>query len=210
MARLPGRNGGASGQGGRGGGRGGREGILQGLALLGRFQKEGFGRFEASSQGLLASLAPWIAFLLVGGALLALQGKPVDALTDVAVLTCWLLVPPAVSQAVASAFRRDDRWLRYATATTWCEWLMVPVYAVALFLVSLCMEAGLPPHAAPFVLIAVIGVYWLCLHVFLARAGLDLTTFRAVLLVVAVIAGYGVVFAAAHAVGGPAAALFGV
>ena len=201
MARLPGR----SGQ-----GQSGREGILRGLALLGRFRKEGFDRFEASSQGFLASLAPWVAFLLVGGMLLALEGKPLDALTDLAVLTCWLLVPPVVSQAVASGFGREDRWLRYSTATTWCEWLMVAVYLAALFLVSLCMEAGLPPHAAPFVLIGVMGIYWVWLHVFLARFGLDLSLPRAVLVVVAVIASDAVLFAAGHAVGGPASALFGV
>ncbi len=206
MPRLPGRNGGGRSR----QDRSGREGIIQGLVLLGRFRKEGFGRFEASSQGLLASLAPWIAFLLVGCALLALQGKPRDALTDVAALTCWLLVPPVVSQAVAAAFRRGDRWLRYATATTWCEWLMAPVYAAAFFAVTLCVEAGLPPHAAPFVLIVMVGVYWLCLHVFLARFGLDLSPFRAVLLVAAVLVGYAAVLAGVHAVGGPAASLFGV
>ena len=201
MARLPGRS-------GRGGS--GRDGIIQGLALLGRFRKDGFARFEASAQGFLASLAPWIAFLLVGGVLLAFEGKPLEAATDVAVVTCWLLVPSVVSQLVASAFRRDQRWLRYATATTWCEWLMLPVYAAALLAASICMAAGLPPHVAAFVLLGVMGIYWLCLHVFLARSGLDLSPARAVVLVVAVIATDTALFAAGHAVGGPASGFFGV
>ncbi len=188
----------------------GRDGIVHGLALLGRFRKDGFARFEASSQGFLASLAPWVAFLLVGGVLLALEGKPVEALTDVAVLACWLLVPPVVSQLVAAAFRRDDRWLRYVTATTWCEWLMLIVYLASLLLVSLGMEAGLPPHTAPVVLIGVMGLYWICLHLFLARFGLDLSPVRSVVVVVAVIAADAALLAAGHVVGGPASALFGV
>ena len=62
---------------------------------------EGFARFENSTDAFLASRAPWIAFLLVSGGLFAFRAPPLDALTTVVVLLCWLLAPPVVTQAVA-------------------------------------------------------------------------------------------------------------
>ena len=191
----------------RGPTRGRRDDVFAGLVLLGRFRAEGFARFENSTDGFLASLAPWIAFLLVSGALFAFRTPPLDALTTVVVLLCWLLVPPVVTQAVALAFGRDERWLRFATASAWCEWLTLIAYAVGLLLVSVGVEAGMPERAAPMVVLGITGIYWLALHVFLARAGLDLGPGRAVLAVGATVVADALLAALALSVGGPAAHL---
>ncbi len=190
--------------------RTGRQAIVQGLALLGRFRADGFARFEATPQAFLASLAPWLAFLLVGGALLALQGRPREAATDVAVLLCWLLAPPVVSQLVARLFSRGDRWLRYVTATTWCEWLMIVAYGLGVAAVTVLVNLGMPLRVAPPVLLGAIAVYWLALHLFLARRGLDLTLPRASAIVGAVVGADLVLFELGRLVGGPASHLLGL
>ena len=177
----------------KGGGRSGAaQNVVQGLVLLGRGREEGLRHFEATPQGVLSGLAPWIAFLLVGGALLVLRDHPLAGADLTALSLCSLLLPPVISELLARIWRREGQWLRYATASLWCAWLMPLAYLVGLLLASVALAAGLPPKAAPFALCAVLGGYWLWLHFFLARAGLQLTRLRATLLVAAEVVGYAV------------------
>ena len=185
---------GADGSGGR---SGAAQNVVQGLVLLGRGREEGLRHFEATPQGVLAGLAPWIAFLLVGGAMLVLRDHPLAGADLSALSLCSLLLPPVISQVLARAWRREAHWLRFATASLWCAWLMPLAYLVGLLLASVLLAAGLPAKAAPFALCGVLGGYWLWLHFFLARAGLQLTRLRASLLVAAEIAGYAVLIAIA-------------
>ncbi len=183
--------------------------ILRGLALLACFRAEGLTRFEATPRAFVASLTPWLAFLLVGGVMLALHGRVVEGATDSAVLLTSLLLPAVVSQALSAFWKRDALWLRYVTAYTWCEWLMLVAYAVSLLLASFCVAAGMPARIAPIVLLSAVGVYWLGLHFFLARAALALSRTRAALVVAAVILSYAALLAVGRGVGGYAGAMFG-
>lgn len=168
----------------------GAQSVIQGLVLLGRGRPEGLRHFDASPQGVLSGLAPWIAFLLVGSATLALRQHPVEGATVAAISLCSLLLPPVLSEWFARLWRRDMQWLRYVTASLWCAWLMPVAYLAGLVLAAIALAAGLPQRSAQAALLAVLAGYWLWLHFFLARAGLQLDRTRATVLVVAQVAGY--------------------
>ena len=185
------------------------QGMMLGLALLARGRREGLSHFDASSQGFLGSLAPWLAFVLVRGLVTVLHGRAEEGATEIAVLLCLLLVPSVISQALSLAWRRDGRWLRYITAATWCEWLMPVVSAAAWLLANVLVTAGVPQRAALLTLVLAIAVYWLWLHFFLARAALDLSRLRACLLVAALVAGNAALVGLAFGLGGKAKAMFG-
>ncbi len=183
---------------------------LLGLTLLSRGKREGLAQFDASAQGFLASLAPWIAFVLVDAFVAVLNGRALDGAVELVVLTCFILVPSVISQALSLLWHRDARWLRYITASTWCEWLMPLIFVIGWLLASLLVTTGLPAKAALFALMAFLAGYWLWLHFFLGRAALDLSRLRAGVLVAALFAGNCALFAIAFAFGGHARAMFGV
>ena len=181
---------------------------LLGLALLGRGRREGLAQFDASVSGFLASLAPWIAFTLVDGLVAARDKRPLQGATEIAVLSCLLFLPPVLSERLAHLWGRDARWLRYATASTWCEWLMLFVIAAGRFVAGVLLSAGLPADAAAGVLVVGVTAYWLWLHAFLARAALDLSWVRAALVVLTLFSGTAAMIALAWEAGGHAREMF--
>lgn len=167
-------------------------GAAVGVARLAWFRADGLAAFDASPTGLLNALAPWLAFALVGAVLALVAGAVREAVVDLLASVVGLLAPPVLSQALAQLWGRGAAWLRYAVAVTWCQWLMPPVLLIALMLGGLLMAAGLPQNAAEVLSGLIVVAYALALHWFLARRGLDLSAWRAVLLVLAVNVGTGV------------------
>ena len=148
-------------------------------------EPEGLAEFGGSRQSFLASLAPLVAFPLVGALLVLAGGKPVDALSELLSTLCVLLVPPVVSLNWRACGAANAQWLHFATAFNWCYWL-VPLIGMALmFVLSLAIAAGLPQQAGVVTLVVCVGGYGLWLHWFLARNGLQMSRLRAALLVVA-------------------------
>ncbi len=110
---------------------------------LARGRADGMRQFGATREAFLASLAPLIAFPLVGGVLMLLGGGGLTALSDLLATLCALLAPPVLSFEVARLWGRQDAWLRFATAFNWCQWV-IPVIGSVLLLV-LGMLAGTWP-----------------------------------------------------------------
>ena len=164
----------------------GRQGnIIRGLAQVARGRREGLAQFGGTSQSFLASLAPPVAFPLVGALLALAGGHPLDALDELLATLCILLVPPVVSFELARLWQREALWLHFATAFNWCYWL-VPLLGMALmFLLGLAVAAGLPQRGAVIGMVLLLGGYGLWLHWFLARHALQVSGVRAALLVVA-------------------------
>lgn len=160
--------------------------ILTGLVLLARGQPEGFVHFGNSAQHFLASLAPLVAFPLVGGFLLVISGRPAGGLVSFLEAICVLLAQPVISEALARRWGREALWLRYATAFNWCQWLMPALAFVLIVAGGMLLSFGLPPNWAAPLLLAGLVCYALWLQWFLARRGLELTAARAVALVVLV------------------------
>lgn len=166
--------------------RGSQGNILLGMLRVARGKADGMAQFGGTRQSFLASLAPLVAFPLVGAMLVLAGGKPLDALGELLGTLCVLLVPPVVSYELARLWRRDDQWLHFATAFNWCYWLVPLLGMLLMIVISLLTAVGLPEQAGVMLLVASLGGYGLWLHWFLARNGLQVSRLRAALLVVAI------------------------
>jgi hypothetical protein len=160
--------------------------IAHGVARIARGRADGMQQFGATRDAFLASLAPLIAFPLVGGVLMLLDGGGLAALSDLMATLCALIAPLVLWFEVARLWRRQQFWLRFATAFNWCQWV-IPVVGILLLLsFGLLAALGLPnPVARGGVVVALVS-YGLWLHWFLVRHGLGLSRLRALLLVVGV------------------------
>jgi multisubunit Na+/H+ antiporter MnhG subunit len=156
---------------------------------LARFDAAGLAQFGDTTHAFLASLAPLIAFPLVGAALMLLRGDGLDALAEFLATLCALLAPPVLSHVLAALWRREGEWLRYATAFNWCQWAIPMVAAGVLLLVALLAAAGVPNRVAALIAVVGLVLYALGLHWFIAYRGLHLTRLRAACLVIGVNAG---------------------
>ena len=160
--------------------------ILAGIIRLARFRADGFLSFAATPQALLNSLAPLVAFPLVGGLGELAQGNLGTALTDLLATTVALLTPLVVTQYLATKWGRGDHWLRFAVASNWCQWVLPlgVMIIVAGFWILARLGLGLGGGVVGGAIVLLI-LYGICLHWFLARQGLGLSRGRATLMVLA-------------------------
>ena len=172
--------------------------VVKGLLLIARGRPEGIECFGATQDAFLSALSPWLAFLLVGALLMVLRKPTAVGATLVLLSFCALLLPPVLSHILARRWKRDAFWLRYATATVWCEWLVIFAYAVSLLVVTLLLQLGVPADVAGVAFLALVACYWLWVHWFLAWRGLELTRVQAAILVASVIAATAVLCALAQ------------
>jgi hypothetical protein len=160
-----------------------RKSVLVGILRIAHGRADGVGCFGSTPQAFLSSLAPLLAFPLVGSVLGLFTEGPRRALTGLAMTLCALLTPAVISYELARFWKRLDEWARFATAFNWCEWIL-PVLACLLMVpLSVAISAGMSETAASLVLVSCLGVYGLWLHWFLARKALGLSTLRSVALV---------------------------
>jgi hypothetical protein len=146
--------------------------VLRGVLLLATGQAAGIAEFGASTDALLASLAPLIAFPLVLSLLVGLQGQPGAALVSFLAQISGFLAVSVLTQGFAAWARRDALWVRTATALNWSFWLIVPLVLVADGVRAMLVAAGAPPRTAFNILMAALGVYLFWYHWFTVRQGL--------------------------------------
>jgi hypothetical protein len=157
--------------------------VLVGIVRIARGRADGIAYFGSSPQAFLSSLAPLVAFALVGALLGMFTEGPLRALTGLAMTVCALLTPPVVSYEMARFWKREEAWARFATAFNWCEWILPVVFCIVIVPLSVAIGAGMTEAAASLMLAGCLGGYGLWLHWFLARKALALSGFRAVVLV---------------------------
>lgn len=160
--------------------------LFKGIALLCRGRREGFDRFEGTAESFLASLAPWIAFPLVGAGLGLVAGGGFPAVTFFLAALCALLAPPVLSHWAARWLGREALWLRYAIAFNWCQWALPAMMMAATVLVGALVGLGLPDMLAKLFWSLLVGAYALWLHWFLLRRGLDVGALAALGLTLAI------------------------
>jgi hypothetical protein len=95
-------------------------------------------------------------------------------------------MPAVLSFELARLWKRQEAWLRFATAFNWCEWILPVVACLVMLPLSLAIAAGMDETAASLVLAGTLAGYGLWLHWFLARKALGLSALRAVTLVILV------------------------
>jgi hypothetical protein len=169
-----------------GGTRPRRGNIVLGIARLARGRADGLRQFGATRDAFLVSLAPLIAFPLVGGALMVLGGGGLGAITGLLATLCALLAPPVLSFEVARLWGKDAAWLRFATAFNWCQWVIPVIGSVLLVVLGMLIGFGLPREYARAGAVFGIIAYGLWLHWFVAFHGLGLSRPRAAVMVVGV------------------------
>lgn len=156
--------------------------IVLGVMRLARGRADGLRQFSATRDAFLASLAPLLAFPLVGGALILLGGG-LGAVSDLLATLCALLAPPVLSFEVARLWGREAAWLRFATAFNWCQWVIPVVGSLFLLVLGFLAGLGLPQNIARYGVVLGIVAYGLWLHWFIARHGLALSSLRAAIMV---------------------------
>lgn len=170
---------------------------MRGILRVATGHADGLAQFGDTPEAFLASSAPLVAFPLVGGVLMLLQGGGVTALTDFLATLCALLGPPVFSHELAQLWGCAGRWTRFAVAFNWCQWA-IPVLASMLVVVAgILLALGVPNSVCMALVLTCLAGYGLWLHWFLARNGLGLGRGRAALLV------FGVNFATVVLVLGP-------
>jgi len=150
---------------------------------------DGLARFGTTVQSFLASLAPLIAFPIVGAMLEFLHDGLMPAISLILLTLVAQLTPPVLSHAMAVRLGREEAWLHYATAYNWCYWALPIVGAILMVVFGTATGAGLPSTLAAKGVLMCLGAYSLWLHWFLARHALQLARGRAALLVAVVNAG---------------------
>ncbi|WP_227322386.1 hypothetical protein [Acidisoma silvae] len=161
----------------------GRANILRGIVLICRGKATGLAEIGNGPDPFLSSLAPMIAFPLVGCVLMGMQGRVLDGITDFLASLVAILAPPVLSFSLARRWGKEAGWFRFATAFNWCQWILPVLGAVLVVLAGIMVQAGLPLRPIVIVLCCLLLAYAFWLHWFLARHALALTIGRAILLV---------------------------
>jgi hypothetical protein len=160
--------------------------VLVAVLRTARGRADGIRLFGNTTGAFLASLAPLIAFPLVGALLMLWRGGGLRPMADLAATLCALLTPPVLSWQFARLWHREDAWPRFATAFNWCQWVLPAVAILILAVLSAGMALGLPDRFARVGVVLGLGSYGLWLHWFLARHALGLGGKQAALLVLGV------------------------
>jgi hypothetical protein len=158
-------------------------GILRGIAMLARFDRDGFAQFGATPQAFVNSLAPMLGFPLAFSVPAVLGGAGRVALADFLGSVVALLAPAVLSHAFARLWGREALWLRYIVAFNWLQAAFTLVMILALY----AMAGGVPGGvnlAAVLLPALVLTCYWLALYWFMTRHGLQLSRLRTTLAVV--------------------------
>jgi len=153
--------------------------ILRGIVLLARGRAAGMLEFGNTPDALTASLAPLIAFPLVGSAMIAISGQPGMAALAFLSRLCGVLVLPVITHAYAKITGRGEFWLCTATALNWSFWILIPLLLVAAFIGALLVTAGMNETRAEEIVIVLLAIYMLWLHWFIIRTGLRLSLWLA-------------------------------
>jgi hypothetical protein len=160
--------------------------IVAGIFKIARGRPDGLKAFSGTRQAFLASLAPLLAFPIVGAGMLLAGGGGLQVIADLLATICALLAPPVLSFEVARLWGREAAWLRFATAFNWCQWILPVAMSLLLLALGMAMAVGLSQRTASMIVVLALGCYALWLHWFLARHGLGLPGGRSALLVLGV------------------------
>jgi hypothetical protein len=157
--------------------------VPRGVLLLARGKAAGITAFGSSTEALTASLAPLIAFPLVGSVLAGIDGAPLAAAIGFLSRLCAVLAVSVITYEFARITKRESLWVRTATALNWSFWMIIPLLAIAGLLGMAMVSAGLPVKLTENIMFGLMGAYLLWYHWFTVRTGLQLTILPAIGLV---------------------------
>lgn len=157
--------------------------ILRGMVKLALGNPKGFEEFGATPAAFTASLAPLIAFPVVGALVMAITSDWKMALLGLLSRLCSVLILPVLIYEFARLFGRQSQWLRTATAMNWCVWLLIPAMFGAIFLGGSVAVMGAPAQLAEYGTLMLAGIYLLWNQWYIFKAGLKVNGWRAGLII---------------------------
>jgi hypothetical protein len=160
-----------------------------GLIFIAIGRREGFADFGNTTEAYLASLAPLVAFALVSTVLAAASGAVHMALLGFLLLICSWLSPAVISHPLCRRWGKAENWPRYANILNWGQMLMVLVFSLGSAAARAGVALGLPPNAALIGAGGAVLIYAIWFQWFVARGVVQLSRWRTVLLLLAVMAG---------------------
>ncbi len=163
--------------------------LLLGLLLIGTGRAAGFAQFGANADAFLASLAPWLALLIVLAGLLAVTGHWLAALTFFLFTLCNLLTPAIMADGLCRLWGRRQYWALYANILNCTQWIMLAAFLVLIPVTAVLLAAGVPPEAATRITVGVLVAYLMWFHWFAARHALQVSRGRAALAMLCVVFG---------------------
>jgi hypothetical protein len=163
-----------------------RNSVLVGIWRIARGRADGVACFGATPRAFLSSLAPLLAFPIVGTVLATFSDGPKRALTGLGMTLCALLMPAVLSFELARFWNRSEAWIRYATAFNWCEWILPVLACLAMVPMSFAIGVGVDESSANLALLICLACYGFWMQCFLASKALSLPVARAVLFVILV------------------------
>ena len=167
----------------------GRVGL--GLVLIGTGRPAGFAQFGGSREAFLASLAPVLGFLIVLSGVVGWNLGAGSGLSTFLSGVCALLAPAVIADLLCRRWERRQHWALYANVLNCAQWLMGAVFILLMPAVSLALSLGLSVRLATMLLVLAVGVYLMWFHWFAARHTLDLSRGRALLVMLCVVFGTG-------------------
>ncbi len=170
--------------------------VALGLLLIGTGRVAGFAQFGGSTEAYLASLAPLLGLLIVIGGVIAWSGQPLKGLATVLTGVCALFAPPVIGDLFCRVWQRRQHWALYANVLNFSQWLMAASFLLLLPAASLSLAFGATANQAATAVIVLFGVYVLWFHWFAARHVLDLSRGRALVVMLAVVFGTGLLLQA--------------
>lgn len=159
--------------------------LLRGMLRLAIGKTDGFTEIGNTTAAFSASIAPLIAFPLVGAVLLGLQDHWLLATSLLLSRLCGVLAQPVIVEFASGRIGRRDTWLATSTALNWSIWLIFPLIPAGVLLSGALIAAGVSQEVALAATISLVGAYMLWLQWFILRTGLRTGPWRAAGLLVA-------------------------
>ena len=160
--------------------------IMRGVLQLGRGDAQGMAAFRNTPEALLSAIAPSAALFLVLALAQFVQGYDATEVTKVLILVSALLVRLVVSQLLATLWKRDRIWLRYATAQLWAAWLPMILSLLVLSFAQIVMPGIVKSRPALAVIMIGIEIYEFWLAWFVAKSGLRIGGGKSAVLVIVI------------------------
>lgn len=154
--------------------------ILRGMFRLATGNASGIEEFGNTTAAFSASIAPLLAFPLVGSALFAIQGHWMLAASMLLSRVCGVLAQPVIVEATARRTGRSATWLITSTALNWSIWLIFPLILVGMLVSNGLISMGTGEPEAVMTAIGLIICYMLWLQWFILRIGLKVSGWIAI------------------------------
>lgn len=155
--------------------------VVRGMYRLAIGDADGLREFGNSTAAFSASIAPLLAFPLVGSVLFGVEGHWLLAASILLSRICGVLAQPVIVEATARRTGRRDSWLVTSTALNWSIWVIFPLIIVGIMVSDGFVSLGVGAPIAIMLTATMIVVYMLWLQWFILRAGLRIGPWVALL-----------------------------